>query len=336
MNARRLLTKHRRVAVLGATAAVVATVPCLLPHGEKAPAFVEGPKRAMSQLLTSLQFYFYGRRHFTRTGWLRHSKAYPSPDPLSSYDLRGRAYVVTGANAGVGREITSYLAEKGARVYMVCRDQGRAEAARSELAVSTRAGERLQVVLGDVSLERDVRRIAAHVADNEAGGLDGLVCNAGALHNERTLTQEGVEMTFASHFLFGAYLLTTLLEPSLRAAAEAGREPRVVMVSSGGMYNTAFPAWHKAASIPLGGHEPKYDGQMAYAYAKRGQVLLCERWAEAERQRAINRIIYVSSHPGWTSTAAVRQAYGDTAKWLEPMRSTWEGAEGICWLCAAP
>lgn len=23
-------------------------------------------------------------------------------------------------------------------------------------------------------------------------------------------------------------------------------------------------------------------------------------------------------------------------KWLEPMRSLWEGAEGICWLCVAP
>jgi hypothetical protein len=24
------------------------------------------------------------------------------------------------------------------------------------------------------------------------------------------------------------------------------------------------------------------------------------------------------------------------AKWLEPMRNLWEGAEGICWLCTAP
>ena len=46
------------------------------------------------------------------------------------------------------------------------------------------------------------------------------------------------------------------------------------MVSSGGMYNTKFPAWEVATSL-----EGEYNGQLAYAYAKRGQVLLCERWA---------------------------------------------------------
>ena len=51
---------------------------------------------------------------------------------------------------------------------------------------------------------------------------------------------------------------------------------RLVVVSSGGMYNTKFPAWEVATSL-----EGEYNGQLAYAYAKRGQVLLCERWASA-------------------------------------------------------
>ena len=46
---------------------------------------------------------------------------------------------------------------------------------------------------------------------------------------------------------------------------------------SGGMYNTKFPEWEDATAS---GSRP-YDGQFAYAYAKRGQVLLCERWAAA-------------------------------------------------------
>lgn len=46
---------------------------------------------------------------------------------------------------------------------------------------------------------------------------------------------------------------------------------------SGGMYNTKFPQWEDATAT---GSKP-YDGQFAYAYAKRGQVLLCERWAAA-------------------------------------------------------
>ena len=49
------------------------------------------------------------------------------------------------------------------------------------------------------------------------------------------------------------------------------------MVSSGGMLNTKFPPWEVAT---CSSETMKYDSQLAYAYAKRGQVLLCERWAK--------------------------------------------------------
>lgn len=90
------------------------------------------------------------------------------------------------------------------------------------------------------------------------------------------------------------------------------------------MYNTAFPKWEDATSTGTA----KYDGQFAYAYAKRGQVLLCEQWAELHP-----KVKVVSCHPGWTSTPAVDEAYGSSKSYLEPMRNTWQGAEGIIWLC---
>ena len=119
--------------------------------------------------------------------------------------------------------------------------------------------------------------------------LDGLVCNAGALLNEKTLTSEGVEVTFAAHLLFGVYLLGKLSAPYL----EATEGSRLVVISSGGMYNTNFPAWDVATSTG----NKKYDGQLAYAYAKRGQVLLCEKWSELYPSIKI-----VTAHPGWTLT----------------------------------
>lgn len=59
------------------------------------------------------------------------------------------------------------------------------------------------------------------------------------------------------------------------------------------------------------------------------QVLLAERWATE-----FPEVAFVSAHPGWTATDAVDAAFGDQKKLLEPMRNTWEGAEGICWLIA--
>ena len=116
---------------------------------------------------------------------------------------------------------------------------------------------------------------------------------------------------------FGSCLLTKELLPLLRATPGAGRlhvQWRDVQQQVPGVAACVDPI--------------KYDGQFAYVYAKRGQVLLAERLAAQEP-----RVAFVSSHPGWTRTAAVEAAYGSSAKYLEPMRTAWQGAEGQCWLC---
>ena len=134
------------------------------------------------------------------------------------------------------------------------------------------------------------------------------------------------KVTIASHFIFGTYLLGSLAMPTLLQTPES----RFIAVSSGGMYNFGFPSWEVATWTST---DPslKYDGTTAYAYAKRGQVLLCERWA-----KAYPAVKVVSCHPGWTSTDGVDAAFGDQKKYLEPLRTGWQGAEGIAWLCVAP
>jgi hypothetical protein len=119
-----------------------------------------------------------------------------------------------------------------------------------------------------------------------------LVCNAGALLNEKTLTSEGIEVTFASHLLFGTYLLGSLAMPLLKSTTNA----RLLVVSSGGMYNTCWPSWATATNTG----QDKYDGTITYAYAKRGQVLLCEEWA-----KLFPDVKIVTCHPGWTDTPGI-------------------------------
>ena len=68
----------------------------------------------------------------------------------------------------------------------------------------------------------------------------------------------------------------------------------------------------------------------AYAYAKRGQVLLAERLA-----KDVPEIKWVTVHPGWADTNAVEEAFGDNKKYLNPLREPWEGAEGVMWLLSA-
>ena len=279
----------------------------------------------LSQFITSTQFYLFGRSHFTATGWSKHAKRYVAGE-LEAAKLAGKVYAVTGANSGIGREAARFLASRGATVYMVCRSEARASQARSEMLEELRTSSdgsctlgSLEIVVGDVSLAASVRDVAAALAA-KTDRLDALVCNAGVLLNEKTMTEEGVETTFASHFAFGSYLLTRELLPLLKKS-----DGRVVYVTSGGMYNAKFPGVAACVDPPA----ETYDGQFAYVYAKRGQVLLAEHLSSAEPA-----VAFVASHPGWTDTPAVDLAYGSQKSYLEPMRTTWQGAEGMCWLCA--
>lgn len=168
------------------------------------------------------------------------------------------------ANSGIGKEMATYAAAKGANVYLFCRSKGRAETARDEIVEKT-SNDKVQIVLVDTAELSQVRKAAEELQSMESK-VDCLVCNAGALLNERCESSEGNEITFASHLLGGSYLLPQLLLPQLKTA---GSESRVVLVSSGGMYLSKFPDWDVATSTK----DPnKYDGTKAYQYAKRGQV----------------------------------------------------------------
>ena len=167
-------------------------------------------------------------------------------------------------------------------------------------------------------------REAVQELQAKENNVDVLVCNGGVLLNEKQTTKEGNEVTFASHLLGGSYLLSQLLIPQIKAA----EDPRIIFVSSGGMYTTPFPDWSTATSSEDSKQE--YNGNLAYAYAKRGQVLLAEEYT-----KQYPKIQTVSCHPGWTLTPAVDMAYGESKKYLEPMRTTWQGAEGIGWLMGA-
>lgn len=280
------------------------------------------------QFAASSQFYLYGRKHFTRTGWETHSMEYERPDFLSqNLDLSECVYMITGANSGIGREVAQYLVGQNATVYMVCRNRERAHSAVAEITAAT-GNNRVHFIEADVSREGDVRRCMTEFAVHSGARvprLDALFCNAGALLKEMTMTDDNIEATFATHLLFGTYLMGSLAMPSLNATPGS----RLIAMSSGGIYNFAFPDWSVAASIQ---YEPvPYDGQNLFAYANRGKVLLCERWAQQ-----FPAVKVVSCHPGWTDTPAVEAAYSETKKYLEPMRTPWEGAEGIIWLCVAP
>jgi NAD(P)-dependent dehydrogenase (short-subunit alcohol dehydrogenase family) len=89
--------------------------------------------------------------------------------------LAGKVAVVTGAGRGIGRAIARRLAASGAGVVLAARGVPQLE---ETLRLIESAGGRATAVSADVSMERDVERLASE--SREAfGGVDVLVNNAG-------------------------------------------------------------------------------------------------------------------------------------------------------------
>jgi NAD(P)-dependent dehydrogenase (short-subunit alcohol dehydrogenase family) len=123
--------------------------------------------------------------------------------------LRGKTVLITGANAGIGKEVARQLASRPefARIYLACRNEDRALAAKAELeAASDR--EIFDIVLMDTA---DLASVRAALADID-GSVDALVMNAGVIGPQTlTLTTDGVTTVFATNVLGHVVLLEGLL-----------------------------------------------------------------------------------------------------------------------------
>ena len=125
-------------------------------------------------------------------------------------DALGKTALITGANAGIGKEVARQLALRPeiGRIYLACRNRDRAVAAQTELEAET--GRRIfDIVVMDVA---DRGSVSAGIAAVD-GSVDALVMNAGGIGGKTpmAMTADGVTNVFASNVLGHVVLLEGLL-----------------------------------------------------------------------------------------------------------------------------
>ena len=74
-------------------------------------------------------------------------------------DQSGLTAVITGGNSGIGFEVARVLAQRGARLFLGCRDQGKAHDAVAKIRAVT-PGAEVRVVPLDLASLRSVRAVA--------------------------------------------------------------------------------------------------------------------------------------------------------------------------------
>jgi len=196
----------------------------------------------------------------------------------------GKVVMVTGANAGMGRQVSLELARSGATVVMVCRSPEKGEEASS--AVRSVSGNAVELLVADMSLLASVRELARAFAGRH-DSLHALVNNVGVTLPQRSETAEGIESTFATNHL-GPFLLTNLLLPRLKAGAPS----RIVTVSSG---------VQAMARLKLDDLQSKagYDGVRAYNQTKLLNLLFTY---ELSRRLAGTEVTANAVEPGFVKT----------------------------------
>lgn len=139
--------------------------------------------------------------------------------------MDGKVVVVTGGNAGIGKEAAVGLAELGAHVVITSRNPARGSEAVAE--IRERSGSSaVEAMALDLASFPSIRSFASNLLAR-TDRLDVLLNNAGLVQAQRTETEDGFETTFGVNHL-GHFVVTSLLLDRLRASAPS----RIVNVSS--------------------------------------------------------------------------------------------------------
>ncbi len=196
--------------------------------------------------------------------------------------LNSKTVIVTGANSGMGMATTAALADMGATVVMLCRNERRGKEALQIL--SGKPERKLELMLCDLG---DFSSIKAFTDTfrSKYQKLDILVNNAGFISLDRQTTKDGFERQFGVNHL-GHFLLTMKLMDLIPSGG------RIVNVSSGA---------HKTGNIHFEDINltKGFNVIKAYSQSKLANVLFTR---ELARRLKDTGITVNCCHPGAVAT----------------------------------
>ncbi|XP_057952822.1 short-chain dehydrogenase TIC 32, chloroplastic-like [Malania oleifera] len=167
---------------------------------------------------------------FSRKGSSGFSSSSTAEEVTHGIDATGLTAVVTGASSGIGTETARVLAFRGVHVVMAIRNLAAGRKFK-DIIVKEIPTAKVDLMELDLSSMASVRKFASDF--NTSGlPLNILINNAGVMATPFTLSQDKIELQFATNHL-GHFLLTNLLLDTMkRTARESNKEGRIVNVSS--------------------------------------------------------------------------------------------------------
>jgi len=240
--------------------------------------------------------------------------------------MKDKTAVITGATSGLGRATAIQLAQKGAFVIIVARNNAKA---KEVIKGIEKEGGRGQFVIADLSSMNETKE-AAEVIAKIVDRLDVLINNAGAPFSKYRVTPDGFESTLALNYL-SPFLLTHLLLDQIEKTASRHDAARIINISS---------IMHKAP-INLNGlncRETAYRSTTAYYQSKH---MLTSFTYYLSRGLIKTGITVNCIHPGFVKTALTQSDYPLPMNVIVPIvgffigESPGQAADTPVWLASA-
>ena len=220
---------------------------------------------------------------FGKDGW--------TPKYLGSQ--KGKTYLITGGNAGIGYEATKLLASKGAKVIILSRNEQKVNASIQEIKKQDPKADIEFIKLDLASLE-SVRN-AAKTIDNSVEKIDALICNAAiAQIATQKLTVDGFESQLGVNY-YGNFLLSALLFDKINNS-----KGRIVYVSSLG-----YKMGLKRIQFEDLNFNKNYHPNNVYSHSKLALMIFAYELQRRVKKEKKNVEIQVC-HPGSSKTTLIR------------------------------
>ncbi|KAH9321692.1 hypothetical protein KI387_016331, partial [Taxus chinensis] len=227
------------------------------------------------------------------------SSSSTAEDVTKGIDATGLTAIVTGGTSGIGTETVRVLALRGAQVFMPARNLENGNRVKEALLKENPAAK-VDVMELDVGSLKSVYKFAASFKSLNQP-LNILINNAGIMACPFQLSEDGIELQFATNHL-GHFLLTNLLLDKLKATAkETGIQGRIINVSSAA-HKRAPPEGIRFDKI---NDKSSYIPFQAYGQSKLANILHANELAgRLEDEKA--DVTANSLHPGIIPTNIIR------------------------------
>jgi len=235
-------------------------------------------------------------------------------------ELSGKTAIVTGSNTGLGFETALDLFQKGAKVFVACRNEAKGLDAIKRMRAISDGGELVYAHLDLASLS-SVKEFADKIIDSESR-LDLLVNNAGVMIPPPSKSENGFELQFGvnfiAHFALTGHLFNLL---------ESTTGSRVVTLSS---------IAHQGATIDFDNFrlEKTYNDWREYGQSKLADLIFTLEFEKRLRNNGY-QIMSLASHPGFSKTDLQKYMDKDMLYSLELMTAK-DGAQSTLVACLSP